>query len=386
VIKRGKTTVPVTNGTVVEMNDRVETKNGKLKIVFRDKTTVSVTESSALDIDEFVYDPKNAGAGKLGIKAAAGTVRYVSGAIAGANPNAVNIKTPTAAIAVRGTDFVMSVNEIGGSMIILMPQCEEHGVNVRGMICGSGRIDVESGGTVVNMSRPYQATLVEKTGSPPSPPITVNLFNTPISNNLQIAPPRTMSGGSVVAAARAAVAQTSSGVRSAARSSSSSSSSSSSGGSSGSGGAEPAAASDAPPAEAVAASESNKPETVASKSEETTTVVEAPSNIVSLEPVLELVAKTAEPAKDEKAEPAPTVTTTETKSDEDANLRKIYSGAAQSGWGYESLSKTSRNYANIVLPINTAIQIYIVQDNMVAAKNFSSGRPQGQIVINQTFR
>jgi ABC-type Fe3+-hydroxamate transport system substrate-binding protein len=190
----------------------------------------------------------------------------------------------------------------------------------------------------------------------------------------------------VVAAARAAVAQTSSGVRSAARSSSSSSSSSSSGGSSGSGGAEPAAASDAPPAEAVAASESNKPETVASKSEETTTVVEAPSNIVSLEPVLELVAKTAEPAKDEKAEPAPTVTTTETKSDEDANLRKIYSGAAQSGWGYESLSKTSRNYANIVLPINTAIQIYIVQDNMVAAKNFSSGRPQGQIVINQTFR
>ena len=385
VIKRGKTTVPVTNGTVVEMNDRVETKNGKLKIVFRDKTTVSVTESSALDIDEFVYDPKNAGAGKLGIKAAAGTVRYVSGAIAGANPNAVNIKTPTAAIAVRGTDFVMSVNEIGGSMIILMPQCEEHGINVRGMICGSGRIDVESGGTVVNMSRPYQATLVEKTGSPPSPPITVNLFNTPISNNLQIAPPRTMSGGSVVAAARAAVAQTSSGVRSAARSSSGSGSSSGSSGSSG-GGAEPAAASDAPPAEAVVASESNKPETVASKSEETTTAVEAPSNIVSLEPVLELVTKTTESAKDEKAEPAPTVTTTETKSDEDANLRKIYSGASQSGWGYESLSKTSRNYANIVLPINTAIQIYIVQDNMVAAKNFSSGRPQGQIVINQTFR
>jgi hypothetical protein len=189
-----------------------------------------------------------------------------------------------------------------------------------------------------------------------------------------------MSGGSVVAAARAAVAQTSSGVRSAARSSSGS------GSSSGSSGAEPAAASDAPPAEAVAASESNKPDTVASNSEETKTSVEAPSAVVSLDPVLELVMKTAEPAKDEKVEPAPTVTTTETKSDEDANLRKIYSGASQSGWGYESLSKTSRNYANIVLPINTAIQIYIVQDNLVAAKNFSSGRPQGQIVINQTFR
>jgi hypothetical protein len=368
VIKRGKTTVPVTNGTVVEMNDRVETKNGKLKIVFRDKTTVSVTESSALDIDEFVYDPKNAGAGKLGIKAAAGTVRYVSGAIAGANPNAVNIKTPTAAIAVRGTDFVMSVNEVGSSMIILMPQCEEHGVNVRGMICGSGRIDVESGGTVVNMNRPYQATLVEKTGAPPSPPITVNLFNTPISNNLQIAPPRTMSGGNVVAAARAAVADTGGSSRgsSSAKSTSSASSSSS---------AEPAASSDAPPAEAVVAAETNKSETVASKSEEQTqTAVASPENAVLL--------SSSDANKSRETE----TVTTETKSDEDANLRKIYSGAVQTGWGYESLSKTSRNYANVVLPINTAIQVYIVQDNLVSAKNFSSGRPQGQIVISQTFR
>jgi len=117
IIKRGKETIAVSKGTAVEMNDKVETKNGRVKITFKDNTTVNVTESSALIIDDFVYDPKS-GAGKLNLKAAAGTVRYASGNIAHNNPNAVNIKTPTASIAVRGTDFVMAVNETGASMVI----------------------------------------------------------------------------------------------------------------------------------------------------------------------------------------------------------------------------------------------------------------------------
>ena len=121
VIKRGKATVPVTKGTVVETNDKVETKNGVVNIKFKDNTTVRVTENSALVIDDFVYDPKNAAGGKLSLKAAAGTVRYVSGNIAHNNPNSVKINTPTAAIAVRGTDFVMSVDETGKSLVMLMP-------------------------------------------------------------------------------------------------------------------------------------------------------------------------------------------------------------------------------------------------------------------------
>jgi hypothetical protein len=121
IIKRGKETITVAKGTTVATNDKIETKNGKVRIIFKDNTNVQVTEHSSLVIDDFVYDPKNAAGGKLNLKAAAGTVRYASGAIAGANPNAVNIKTPTAAIAVRGTDFVMAVNEIGGSMVMLIP-------------------------------------------------------------------------------------------------------------------------------------------------------------------------------------------------------------------------------------------------------------------------
>lgn len=124
VIKRGKETISVAKGTVVATNDKVETKNGVVNIKFKDNTSVKVTENSALVIDDFVYDPKNAAGGKLNLKAAAGTVRYVSGNIAHNNPNSVKINTPTAAIAVRGTDFVMSVDETGKSLVMLMPTCE----------------------------------------------------------------------------------------------------------------------------------------------------------------------------------------------------------------------------------------------------------------------
>jgi hypothetical protein len=148
VIKRGKETITVVKGTVVETNDKVETKGGVVNIKFKDDTTVKVTENSSLIIDDFVYDPKNAAGGKLSLKAASGTVRYVSGNIAHNNPNSVKINTPTASIAVRGTDFVMAVDEVGKSLIMLMPTCElPQVVNLKGLTCGSGKIDVDSGST-----------------------------------------------------------------------------------------------------------------------------------------------------------------------------------------------------------------------------------------------
>jgi hypothetical protein len=207
IIKRGKETIQVSKGTPIETNDKVETKNGKVKIVFKDDTNVTVTESSSLIIDDFVYDPKS-GAGKLGLKAAAGTVRYVSGSIA-KDPKNVKINTPTAAIAVRGTDFVMAVAETGASMIMLMPTCEiEQNVNLKGLTCGSGAIDVETPAGLVKLNRPYQATLVETLNGIPSPAVIVALNGMAIGNNLMVNPPKTTTGMNVIQAARAAAEKT----------------------------------------------------------------------------------------------------------------------------------------------------------------------------------
>lgn len=395
-VKRGKETIAVVKGTVIEQNDRVETKNGKLKIVFKDDTQVSVTEHSNLVIDDFVYDPKS-GKGSLGLKATGGTVRYVSGAIA-KDPRQVKINTPTAAIAVRGTDFVMSVNEVGSSMVILMPTCDWETSSLKGAICGSGKIDVESGPNLVKLDRPYQATLVESAGQPPTPPITVNLFGTPIGNNLQITPPRTMSGGNVIAAARAAAAAT--GVTREAKKEDKDDKE---------GGAEErhaAADKKSTASRRIQVARANKASETqeaasgesAAAEEKTTTVAEAPETpTVTTDLAAEVVeksivsiAQSSAPAEDKTATAANSTTATSSSSEsENPYVKKLWkdkSETRQVGWLYESLNPSSRNYVNIAMPVDTKAQVIVTQDGLTSSWNFSSGRPQGQIVINQTFR
>lgn len=345
-IKRGKDTIAIAKGTVIQTNDKVETKNGKIKIVFKDNTTVSVTEHSSLVIDDFVYDPKNAAGGKLGLKATGGAVRYVSGAIAGANPNSVKINTPTAAIAVRGTDFVMAVNETGASTVILMPQCT-------GDECKSGAIDVTSGPSTVSMNRPYQATMVETAGVPPTPPLTVNLFNTPIGTNLLVSAPPTMSGAPLVAAARAA-----------------------------------AAAAGVPGAKRDDSKKESKEE---SKDGGDNSEQVASNQAADAKKTQEATAdsKTTVAQTEVREEVAATTAKEDAKSEDPEWLRKIWkdkSETKQVGWAIESVSQNGRNVAQVSLQMNTQVQVNVTQDMMSISNNFSSGRAQGQIIINQTYR
>jgi len=354
VIKRGSTSLPVVKGTPIEMNDRVETKNGEVNIQFKDDTTVKVTASSALIIDDFVYDPKSK-SGKLGLKAAEGTVRYVSGNIAHNNPNAVNIKTPTAAIAVRGTDFVMSVEETGKSAIILMPTCEiAGGVNLKGLVCGSGKIDVESGGKIITMDKPYMATLVETLSAPPLPPVIVELMNTPIGNNLMLSPLRTPGGVLIQVAARQAAEKTGDARK---RDDTKKDDSKSN---------------DSGPSlvEQVAINSGNVGPNGKRSGEQ-----EEGGRIVQAVTVDSLEAAGVD-VKD--------------KTTGDEHVYMTYKDASktqQVGWGYESLSSSGHNYANIVLPLNSQVVVVVTQDRLTDAFNFSSsGKSQGSIVINQTWK
>jgi hypothetical protein len=359
IIKRGKDTIQIVKGTEVKTNDKVETKNGKVKIVFKDDTNVTVTESSSLVIDDFVYDPKS-GAGKLGLKAAAGTVRYVSGSIA-KDPKNVKINTPTAAIAVRGTDFVMAVSETGGSMIMLMPTCEiEQNVNLKGLSCGSGAIDVETPAGIVKLTRPYQATLVETLNGMPSPAVIVALNGMAIGNNLMINPPKTTTGLNVIAAARAAAEKTGDAKKGDGKRE------------------EKDDKDDSKDVEKQAVA--NKQDGSANKSrrqgrnandgdeEKTSTKSNSleQSNKDSLSNEVAAVGDTDNPYV--------------------KKLFKDKSETQQVGWLYESLSPNSRNYANVVMPLNTQVQVTVTQDMQTNQWNFAPGKPIGQIVINQNYR
>ena len=116
-ITRQKNKVGVKNGTDIQSMDNVQTGNGVVGITFEDNTKVRVTENSKLLIDDFVYDPNKKGAGKLALKVAMGTVRYASGNIAHENNKNVSVNTPTATVAVRGTAFTMTVDEVGKILV-----------------------------------------------------------------------------------------------------------------------------------------------------------------------------------------------------------------------------------------------------------------------------
>ena len=163
--------------------DTIKTGKGKVAIGFIDDTRVDVTQHSKLIIDEFVYDP-NTKTGSLSLKAALGTVRYASGQIAKTSPTSVQIKTPTATIGVRGTDFSMTIDEVGSSTIILLPSCDTNGN------CFVGEISVESDAGMVIMNQAFQATVVDTISSRPLKPVIVDLEESFINNLLIISKPR----------------------------------------------------------------------------------------------------------------------------------------------------------------------------------------------------
>ena len=185
VIDRDKTDITLEQELPIEQYDTVKTGNGKVGILFIDDTRVDVTQHSKLIIDEFVYDP-NTKKGKLNLSAKLGTIKYASGQIAKTSRQDIVITTPTATIGVRGTDFSMTIDELGSSTIILLPSCDVNGN------CLVGEISVESAAGQVILNQAFQATQVFVPENPPTPPVTLNLEIDMINNMLIIAKPKNL--------------------------------------------------------------------------------------------------------------------------------------------------------------------------------------------------
>src|SRR5210317_1636579 len=183
--KDGDKGITIKKDVEVFSYDTVKTGDGRTGITFVDDTKVELTEHSKLVIDEFVYDP-NTNTGALSLKASLGSVRYASGQIAKNSKQNVKISTPTATIAVRGTDFAMIIDELGGSTILLLPSCDTTG------LCYVGEIEVISDAGQVIMNQAFQATRVEAPKSKPFKPILVDVNESMISNLLILSPPKNL--------------------------------------------------------------------------------------------------------------------------------------------------------------------------------------------------
>jgi hypothetical protein len=179
----------------VEILDIVETLEARTAIQFEDDTNVRITEHSKLKIDDFVYNPAT-GKGKIGLKAALGTVRYASGRIGHNSRENVNIQTPTASVAVRGTDFSMTVDEIGRSLVILLPSKLPSGLLLVGVI------DVTTMGGTVTMDKAFQGTFVASSFAAPTPPVIFDLDEGGIGNDMLLTEPTPIGGGDSSATGR----------------------------------------------------------------------------------------------------------------------------------------------------------------------------------------
>ena len=175
--REGKIVIDGDVGVNVKSMDEAVTANGTMRIDFVDETRVELTQQSRLLIDEFVYDPAN-DVGSLSIKASLGTVRYASGQIAKKYKQNVKIRTPSATIAVRGTDFIMVVDEMGGSMITLLPSCDTAG------ICFVGEIEVMTDAGFVVLNQAFQATATVHGMRKPTTPVILDIDEDMINNLL----------------------------------------------------------------------------------------------------------------------------------------------------------------------------------------------------------
>ena len=175
------TKVPTRPQLPIAKMDRIQTGNGRVEIKFIDDSTVKVTEHSKLVIDDFVYSGKPS-TSRMALKFASGTARFATGQSGKMNKGNINLRTPTATIAVRGTDFATTVDDFGKSLVILLP--EEDGT--------VGEITVSNGAGMVILTKAFQATVVSTADSRPSQPVILNLTLDMIDNMLIVSPAEEM--------------------------------------------------------------------------------------------------------------------------------------------------------------------------------------------------
>lgn len=101
---------PAQVGTGVRQADTLVTgPDGAVGVTLADDTLLSTGPNSILVIERFVYDGAKPGA--LEAALTKGTLAVVSGRIAKQAPDAMRVKTPSAILGVRGTEFVVRASD-----------------------------------------------------------------------------------------------------------------------------------------------------------------------------------------------------------------------------------------------------------------------------------
>lgn len=110
-VDRKGQSLPGRVGLPLEADDVVRTgADGSVGITMRDNSLLSAGPNSILSLERFEFDPIT-DAGRFDAQLRRGTLAVVSGRIAKKTPQAMTVRTPSATLGVRGTEFVVSVDD-----------------------------------------------------------------------------------------------------------------------------------------------------------------------------------------------------------------------------------------------------------------------------------
>jgi len=110
-IERDGKRLPAPVGAMIQARDTVKTgPDGSVGITFQDNSLLSAGPNSELVIERFVFD-STTHKGEFDTALKKGTLAVVSGKIVKQSPEAMRVKTPAAIMGVRGTEFVVKVDE-----------------------------------------------------------------------------------------------------------------------------------------------------------------------------------------------------------------------------------------------------------------------------------
>lgn len=108
-IERGGQSLPGEAGARVQGADTVRTgSDGSVGITMTDNSLLSAGPNSLLVLDRYEFD-STTNQGRFDASLRRGTLAVVSGRLARQSPDAMTLRTPSAILGVRGTEFAVSV-------------------------------------------------------------------------------------------------------------------------------------------------------------------------------------------------------------------------------------------------------------------------------------
>lgn len=110
-VEQGGTLKGIANGQKILENDIVLTGvDGSVGIIFRDDTLMSLGPNSRIAIDKFVFVPKQKSFSFVA-SMSKGSASVATGLIGKFAPDTIKFNTPSATLGVRGTRFLILVQE-----------------------------------------------------------------------------------------------------------------------------------------------------------------------------------------------------------------------------------------------------------------------------------